>query len=162
MRNRYAVPHRPKENLFTWIARSPRETSYRGTSPTAQPTERKTKMETAQIIAIDNFIQAVTALKIDKDGIEGSSTEAIEAVLLSLRDAAQTVADNPDWEQAVALKRAINATAALTTTLNVISDQNTEFVTEWALAWGAWIESRQAAAARYINETRRRGDPSNN
>ena len=113
-------------------------------------------METTHIEAIDNFNRAVTALVLDKDGIEATPTEAVEAVLVSLPAAAQAVADNPDWHQADAAKRAINATGALMTTLTVVSDQNPAIVADFAFAWGQWLQSRLNAAKSFINESQER------
>jgi hypothetical protein len=106
-------------------------------------------MEAAHIQAIDNFIQAVTALVIDKDGIEATPTHAIEAVALSLPPVWDAIAANPDWPQIMPLRRAVAATGALLTTVNVMHEHeqqtqatNQAIVVEFALAWGEWLQSR--------------------
>ena len=109
-------------------------------------------MNEQDIIAIDNFTRAVTALKIDRDGVEGSETSAIEAALLSLPPVWQAITNNPEWHQVEALRGAANAAGALLTTLNVISDNNPAIVAEFAFAWGDWLQSRLNAANGYIND----------
>jgi len=104
-------------------------------------------MNDAAIDAIQNFTQAVTRLVVDKDGIEGTPTPDIEAVLLTLPAVRQAIEENPDYPQIAPLRRAVAATEVLLTTLTVIEENNNQaIVIEWALAWREWIQARLDAA----------------
>ena len=120
-------------------------------------------MQEKSLLAIHEFTRAVTQLVVNKDGIEGTPTPDIEAVLLALPPVWVVIEENPDWPQIMPLRRAVTATEALLTTLTVIEEEhNQAIVIEWALAWGGWLQSRLDAAKRYIDDQQPPPDVSNN
>ena len=81
-------------------------------------------MQEKSLFAIHEFTRAVTQLVVDKDGIEGTPTPDIEAVLLALPPVWVVIEENPDWPQIMPLRRAVTATEALLTTLTVIEEEH--------------------------------------
>lgn len=95
--------------------------------------------------AVHNFNEAVTRLVVDKDGVEGTPTPDIQAVLLSLPAVRLAIEEHPQWPLIGPLRRVVAATEVLLTTLTVVSEEiNRAIVIEWTLAWGEWMAARRA------------------